>query len=134
MDFDELISYTKPLNLLYVEDDQNTREMTAMILEELFNSITIAVDGVDAFEKLKKNTFDIVISDINMPNMNGIELFKKIREIDRNIMLIFLSAHNDETFILESTRIGVDGYLLKPIDFEQLSKTLIKATKKISLH
>jgi len=128
--FDEIVKHSKPLKLLFVEDNQDIREMTAMILEDFFDSITIAVDGVDALEKFRKSTFDIVISDINMPNMNGLELFKKIREIDQSVSLIFLSAHNEENYFIESIHIGVDSYLLKPIDLEQLSNTLYRVVQK----
>ncbi|SFP93048.1 EAL domain-containing response regulator [Hydrogenimonas thermophila] len=128
--FDEIVKHSKPLKLLFVEDNQDAREMTAMILEDFFDSITIAVDGVDALEKFKKSTFDIVISDVNMPNMNGLELFKKIREIDQSVSLIFLSAHNEENYFIESIHIGVDSYLLKPIDLEQLSNTLYRVVQK----
>ena len=124
------LDYLKQLNVLFVEDDQHAREIITMILEDMFAGVVSAVDGVDAFEKFQKNSFDIVISDINMPRMNGLKLFKKIKEIDQNVSLVFLTAHNEDSYFLESIKIGVNGYLLKPIDIEQLTKTLMRITQK----
>ena len=127
---DEEINYLKQLKILFVEDNQNAREMTAMIFEEIFATVIVAVDGIDAFEKFQQDSFDMVISDINMPRMNGLELFKKIKEIDKNTPLVFLSAHNEDSYFLESIKIGVNGYLLKPIEINQLMDTLVRITQK----
>jgi len=126
----EEINYLKNLKVLFVEDDLNAREITTMILEDIFGNVVSAVDGIDAFEKFQHDSFDIVISDINMPRMNGIELFKKIKEINQDVSLIFLSAHNESNYFLEGIKIGVNGYLLKPIDIHQLMNTFIRVAQK----
>ncbi|SFV64942.1 diguanylate cyclase/phosphodiesterase (GGDEF & EAL domains) with PAS/PAC sensor(s) [hydrothermal vent metagenome] len=126
----EEINYLKNLKVLFVEDDLNAREITTMILEDIFGNVVSAVDGIDAFEKFQHDSFDIVISDINMPRMNGIELFKKIKEINQDVSLIFLSAHNESNYFLEGIKIGVNGYLLKPINIHQLMNTFIRVAQK----
>ena len=116
------------LKLLFVEDDENTREVMSIFLEEYFTHIEVAVDGLDALKKYENNNFDVIISDINMPNMSGLELFRKIREKDKNIILILTTAYNDENFIKESEEIGINEYFSKPIDVDKLIITLQKIT------
>ena len=130
IDLDEVVEYSRDLTLLYVEDNADAREMTEMILEDFFDNIVIAVDGEDGFNKFQENKIDIVITDINMPKLNGIEMGKKIRKIDDNIPLIMLSAHNEDSFFVDSIKLGVDAYLLKPLDVDQLSSTIARITKK----
>ena len=124
IDIDETLKYSQKLHLLYVEDNEDAREMTAMILEDYFDNITIAVDGKDGYEKFKNSKIDLIITDINMPNMDGLEMSKKIREIDRDVSIIILSAHNEDDFFMNSIQIGINGYLLKPINIEQLTKQI----------
>ncbi len=132
VDLEEIIKHSIKLKLLYVEDNKDTREMTAMMLEDFFGSIILSVDGEDGLKKFKENDIDIVLTDINMPKLNGIELCRKIREVDKDIPLLVLSAHNEKNYFEDSKEIGVDGYLLKPIDIEQLSELLYKVVQKIT--
>jgi len=124
IDLEEIIEKTKDLKLLYVEDNQDTREMTAMMLEDFFDTIILSIDGEEGLQKFKENDIDIVLTDINMPKLNGIELCKKIKEIDKDVPLLILSAHNEQIYYDDSEKIGIDGYLLKPIDIEQFSEVL----------
>ncbi len=127
---DEIIKYSKDLKLLYVEDNKDSREMTSMILEDFFDNILIAIDGEDGYQKFIQNDIDIIITDINMPKMNGLEMIAKIKEIDADIPILVLSAHNEDDFFIKSIKLGVDGYLLKPIDLEQLVAMINKTVKK----
>ena len=127
---DKTIENSQNLTLLYVEDNKDAREMTSMILEDFFNKIIVAVDGEDGYNKFLNNKIDLVISDINMPKMNGLELCKKIRETDMKIPIIVLSAHSEDNFISESLKYGVSNYLLKPIDIDQLSTIIFQITQK----
>ncbi len=126
----EIKKYTKNLTLLYAEDDQDAREMTAMIFEEFFSNVIVAIDGEDGYEKFISNTIDLVITDINMPKINGLDLIKKIRQKDSDIPVIILSARNEDNFFIDSIHYGVNGYLLKPIDINQLSSTIQRVTQK----
>lgn len=116
---EKLVEFTKNLTLLYVEDDQYSREQTISILELFFDKIVIAVDGKDAVDKYNNHTIDFIITDINMPNMNGLQLIEIIRENNKHIPIMIVSAHSDTDFFLESIKLGVDGYLIKPIESEQ---------------
>ena len=79
-DINALIKQTKTLSLLYVEDDDQTRKGTLETLTLFFERITLAVDGQDALERFQAGDFDLIITDINMPNLDGIEMIKKIKE------------------------------------------------------
>ena len=116
----KLVKYTKKFTVLFVEDSEDIRLSVSEILEMLFGNVIIALDGVDGLEKFKNNHIDLVISDVSMPNMNGLDMARKIREIDEFIPFLFLSAFNEPDYILESLDIGVDGYLNKPLDIDKL--------------
>jgi len=132
MTMTELLGETQDLTLLYVEDNEETREGTLFFLENLFKNIVIAIDGEDGLEKFKTNDIDIVISDINMPRMDGLEMSKEILKIDSEVPILIFSAHNESRFFLDAIQIGIEGYLLKPLDTDQFLIALSKAVKKIS--
>ena len=129
----ELSGLCKGLKLLYVEDDTMARETTLKLLNNLFDTIVVAVDGEDGLEKFKNESFDIVLSDINMPNLNGLEMLEHIRNIDENIFVLLLSAHNDSQYFLQAIELNIDGYILKPLVYEQLFKALLKIVENIKL-
>ena len=122
---------SKQLKVLYVEDDDRARQTTLEMLENLFNNIVIAKDGQEALNLYRTQKFDIIITDINMPNMNGIELLKEIRKVDTNISTIILSAHNESDYFLDAIKLGVDGFILKPLNFNQFSMVIQKVVYKI---
>ncbi len=130
IDISKVIEYSQNLKLLYVEDNVDAREMTTMILEDFFDTIIVAKDGEDGYQKFKENDVDLIITDINMPKMNGIVMSEKIRALDSEVPIIVLSAHNEDNFFLESIKIGINGYLLKPIDIEQLSTVILRVIQK----
>ena len=130
---EELINYTQTLKLLYVEDNKEARESTLLILKEFFSSIVVAINGEDGYEKFQENDIDLIITDINMPKINGLEMIKKVREIDKDVSILVLSAYNESGFFMESIKLGVEGYLLKPIDMDQFLGVLEKAIQKIQL-
>ncbi len=126
-----IIKNSKKLRLLYVEDNQAAREATLLILNEFFDHIVVGIDGQDGVEKFQQNKIDIIITDINMPRLNGLEMTKQIRSFDRDVPILVLSAYNESGFFMESIKLGVDGYLLKPIDMEQFLEALKKIVSKI---
>jgi len=131
IDIKTLIQDTKNLKLLYVEDNKDARETTILALDNFFDDIIVAVDGEDGFSKYKEHTFDLILTDINMPKLNGLEMVQKIREIDKTIPILVLSAYNDPTFFIDSIKLGVEGYILKPIDITQFTTIISKVTQTI---
>lgn len=125
------VEFLKTLTILYVEDDEQIREKFEMILCKLFQKVLVADDGVEGLQKFKQSNsnndyIDIIISDINMPNMDGMELLSSIRKIDKEIPFIFTTAYTDTDFLISSIQEGVTDYFVKPVD----AKAIIKKVQK----
>lgn len=118
---------TKELTLLYVEDDDILRESTLALLNNFFDDIETAVDGQDGLEKFQKHPFDLIMSDIRMPKLDGLSMSREIRTLNPQQHIIILSAHNDTQYFESSIDIGIDGYLVKPLKTEQFLHVLNKA-------
>lgn len=129
----EIIAITKTLKLLYIEDDEIASSTTIELLENFFVDITVAYDGQDGLEKFNTGDFDIILSDINMPKLNGIEMLKEIRALDKEIPVLFLSAYNEISYLMDGIKLGVDGYIIKPLELSQFIIALSKVTDKIVL-
>lgn len=129
----DIIKETKQLKLLYVEDNDETREITLSILKSFFKNIISALDGKDGLEKFKTNDIDIVICDINMPNMNGLDMSKEILKIDQSIPIFIVSAYNEIDLFADAIKIGIEGYIVKPLEMKQFLQVLSKCIEKIKL-
>ena len=129
----EIRDLSHDLKLLYVEDDDKSRETTLEMFKNLFDNIVIAKDGKEALELFRINNFDIIITDINMPNMDGIELLGEIRKEDTKISIIILSAYDESTYLLDAIKLDVDGFILKPLEFKQFLVVIKKVAQKINL-
>ena len=115
------------LKILYVEDSDDAREMFVSLLSfgsESGENIIVAKNGKEGLEKFKENDIDLVITDINMPEMNGLEMAEEIKKINSNVPIIVISAHDEKEHFIKSIEIGIDGYLIKPVNFEQLQGVL----------
>ena len=110
--------------ILIVEDEPISLEMLSKTLKEDYNVLT-ADNGKKGFELYKKFNPHIIISDLNMPIMNGIELIQKIRELDQNSKIIITTFKNDVQTLLQASELKLFKYLIKPIDFIAL-KNIIK--------
>jgi len=126
-----MIKHTSTWKLLYVEDNELARTSTLGILNEFFADIVVAVDGEDGFEKFKENSIDLIITDINMPRLNGLDMLKKIRKIDKEVVAIVFSAHNETKYLDDSKELNVLDYVLKPISMEQFIEVLATAVDKM---
>ena len=120
----ELLKVTKELNLLYVEDNKDSRVFTLEMLTRFFDRISVAKNGIEGLEKFKKEKFDLVLTDINMPKMNGLDMINAIHEIDANILILVLSAHNEKNYVEEAYKCGAQHYLSKPLSLTELVETL----------
>jgi len=132
MTFLNLKEYTKNLTLLYVEDDKNTREEFGEILNVLFNNVVVAIDGLDGLEKFKSNDIDLIITDINMPKMNGVKMTEQIMLLDKEANIIILSAHNESKYLIDTIKLKVAAFLLKPLSTQQFTTTLFEVVKEIN--
>ncbi len=119
--------------LLYVEDEKLLRESTLNYFKKFFLNIDVAEDGEAGLEFYEKNHYDLVITDILMPKLNGIEMLKRIKQINNEQETIIISAYSDSSYFTEAIMLDVSGYILKPIDFNQMNKTLLRSVSKLSL-
>ncbi len=123
--FIKLLGKLQNVKVLYVEDNKDVREQTLKMLEDLFDDIYTAENGLEALNtfKLVKN-FELIITDINMPIMDGIEMSKNIREIDSNIPIIVMSAHHENKILEDIKQYNITQYLFKPINLDEFINTL----------
>lgn len=127
----QVIEYTTNLKLLYVEDNECVRDATLLILDKFFRNITVAIDGQDGLDKYNLSSFDLIITDINMSKLNGLDMIREIRKIDKDISILVLSAYNEAEYFMDSIKLGVDSYLIKPINLNQFLDVLSKVTSKV---
>lgn len=117
--------FLKNLTILYVEDDEIAREKLAKILKRVFKDVLLASNGVDGYvlfqeQQLENNTIDLILSDINMPKMNGIEMLENIRSLDTDVPIIYTTARTESEHLLKAIELNVNHYVLKPIDSEDV--------------
>ncbi len=125
IDIQKIIDTSKKKKVLYVEDNKDARESMIGLLTNIFSDITIAVDGKDGLDKFYENKFsyDLIISDINMPKMNGIEMVTQIKKEKEDIKVLLLSAYSENEYPLDAN-LKIDVRLNKPINFERLFEEL----------
>jgi len=123
-DINKLYKYSKVLDVLYVEDDKLLRSRTFALLETLFKSVEVADNGLIGLNKCKENRYNIIITDINMPVLDGIEMTKKIRKFNPEQKIIVISAHNESEILIDLIKAGVHNFLLKPIIQQDMMETL----------
>ncbi len=128
-----LVEKTNKLNLLYVEDNSDVMTSTLKILETFFINIDTAMDGSEGLDKFKekKDYYDLVISDINMPKMDGLEMIYGIKQINNEIPIVITTAHNDYTYLIKAIEMKVDRYLMKPLEIGQIIDVLSDIAKMI---
>jgi len=124
---------SKNKQILLVEDDVNFGTVLRDYLQLNGYKVVLARNGLDGFEKFKKNEFDICILDVMMPYKDGFTLAKEIRSKDKSTPIVFLTAKSMKDDVLKGYKIGADDYLTKPFDAEILLKklkVLIQRTEK----
>jgi len=111
----------KELRVLYAEDDLKTRESMIRILKRFFGELVAVENGEVGLKKFKeylskKEPFDIVITDINMPVMNGIDMIRSIRELDVTIPILLVTAHSEANHLFDAINLNVSQYVVKPVN------------------
>ncbi|RXJ63752.1 DNA-binding response regulator [Halarcobacter anaerophilus] len=118
--------------MLFVEDEINISKLLKDALADYFFSFTIANNGEEGLEKYKKINPDIIITDIMMPKLDGLEMTKRIREENETIPIIVLSAFSDKEKLLKAIDIGITKYFIKPFDPEEVLEYLCAIAKKLN--
>lgn len=127
----EMKEKAKSLSLLYVEDEPSSREQVGTIFKLFFTSMTVAQDGEEGWEYYQNGTFDLVVTDINMPRMNGIELTQKIKNLNPMQKVVIVSAHDSGEYLFAAIRAGVDDFILKPVEMNQFEMVINKVITEI---
>ncbi|RPJ01154.1 MAG: sigma-54-dependent Fis family transcriptional regulator, partial [Deltaproteobacteria bacterium] len=120
-----------PLKILVVDDEPALRELLKRGLSQLGNySVEVASNGEEAVEKIEKDIFDLVLTDLMMPEMNGMDLLKTIKGRRPEIIVIMMTAHGSIETAVEAMRLGANDYITKPIDFNEILIHISKAQKE----
>ncbi|WP_417327324.1 response regulator transcription factor [Halarcobacter sp.] len=126
----ELLEFSKGLKILFIEDNLDVREQLNKLFENFFSNIDVCFNGFEALEEYKKhktdndNFYDLVITDISMPKLDGIELCKEIFKINKEQKVLVISAHTEKEKIAQLNEIGVTHILQKPVEHTSLISTL----------
>ena len=137
IDYVSLEKYAKDISILFVEDDEGISKKMELLLYEIFSKIKVAFDGKEALEeycnyyKTNNEYPDLIITDIQMPNMDGIELIKHIYKENPNQKIIVLSAHNESEYLMELVNLGIYRFILKPMDYDNFFEIIFKISKEI---
>lgn len=137
LNYNKVYELSKDLNILYVEDDLNFAKETSEVFNELFEKVDMAYNGEEAIAKYLKyyesrdKYYDIVITDISMPKQNGISLIECIYKIHKPQNIIVISAHNSSENLFELVNMGIEQFLLKPLDFNKLLQTIYDCALKL---
>lgn len=120
-----------PKQILIADDSKSIREVLAFSLINEGYQVLVACDGMDAISFFDGRTIDLLLTDYHMPNMNGLELISKVREMEayKHIPMLVLTTENQGSIIKEAKNSGATGWLLKPFNTEKLMQTLRKVIR-----
>lgn len=125
----------KDLVVLYVEDQKDAQEELVNIFNKTFKKTIYANDGEDGLNKFiahKKRDYniDIVVTDINMPRLNGLKMIREIKKLDSSVKYVLTTAYTDTEYLLESIELGITAYITKPINVMKLLEKIEYAYKE----
>lgn len=127
--------------ILFVEDDRELNQTVCMFLNQNGYEAIGALNANDAYDEMYGNIFDLIISDIMMPGVDGYEFARTVRELDKEIPILFMTARDDFESKRKGYRAGIDDYMVKPIDLDEmllriealLRRAKIASNKKIEI-
>ncbi|MCK9472741.1 response regulator transcription factor [Sulfurimonas sp.] len=128
----------KDMSILLAEDETELRETLSEYLQIFFSRVYTAACGNEAYDIYKQKRPEIILTDINMPNLDGLDMIAKIRKDDKETRIIVMSAHSDQEKLLSAIKLHLETYLIKPIKTDALKNILLgtvnlirKTTNKI---
>lgn len=129
----KLKEYAAECKVLYVEDDEIIRQQTNDFLSRFFQNITLAENGKEGLDKYQNGSYDIIITDINMPVMNGIEMIEAIRDENPEQIILVTSAYNDSDNLIKLINLGIMRFVLKPFNNKQFIIMLYQIVEELHL-
>jgi len=130
-DLKKLKSAAQGFTILYVEDNKALRANAAKLLHKFFDDVVVAENGEIALEMFKEKHYQIVLTDIRMPQMDGIELTQNIKKIQPNTKIIIMSGHDEKEYLLKAIELGIFRYLKKPVNVTELTEVLYEGLQEI---
>jgi len=124
---ENLLEKLKNYTILCVEDEEGIRKRMVNTLKYYFKDVLDAPNGSDGYDLYLEYKPDIIISDIEMPNTNGISMVTKIRDKDLDVIIIMLTAYSSEEYLLQLINLNINHYILKPVDSDNLLNGIIKS-------
>ena len=127
INFLKISEKTKSMNLLYVEDDSLTRMSALELFEHIFNDVFVATDGQEGLELFleNKDSIDIIITDQSMPELNGTEMIREIRKVNKEILIYLFSGYSDDEITPLIKELFISENFVKPINYTQFIDSLI---------
>jgi DNA-binding response OmpR family regulator len=125
------IEKIKDISILLAEDESELRETLSEYLQIFFSRVYTAECGAEAYDIYKQKRPDIILTDISMPNLNGLDMISKIREHDNETKIIVMSAHSDQEKLLNAIKLHLETYLIKPIKTDSLKSVLFETVELI---
>ncbi|NLC27718.1 MAG: response regulator, partial [Campylobacteraceae bacterium] len=128
---EKLAQIGKKMRILHIEDDVALQQELMLLLSDIFDFITFARDGLEGLASFEKNDFDLVITDIKMPKMDGIEMIEQMRKLKPSQHIIVTSAYNEIEYLTKLINLQVNGFILKPLDSNAMFQTLYRSVRHI---
>lgn len=119
--------------ILVVDDDKGVREALAEFLASLDYLVETAEDGQDALNKYRKGDFEVILADVIMPNVDGMELLRRIRDVSDDVIFLMITGHPSIGTAVESIKRGADDYITKPFHLEDVKIRITKAIEERTL-
>lgn len=126
-----LLDILSDKKVLYAEDEKSIRDNIAEILELFFDKVVSVKDGIEATYEMGLESYDVLIFDICMPHMDGLEVIQKVRKKDKKIPIIILSAHTEEQYLWRAVELKITKYLKKPYDKDTFIDALNEAALEL---
>lgn len=117
--------------VLYAEDEEDIRQNVTEILELFFEDVVAVGDGKEALEQMELSSFDVLMFDVCMPNLDGLEAIKKIRQKDKKVPIIILSAHAEQEYLWRAVELKITKYLTKPYSKDELIDSFCKVALEL---
>ncbi len=122
------------MNILLIEDEPDVRKSVSNFLTKLGHDVVDAIDGMDGLQKFHTQNFDLVITDVRMPKMDGLELMRRIKQIERSpVDMIIITGHGDMDNAIKALKYGAFDYLQKPINVRELAITIERSSQYTTL-
>ncbi len=133
MDIRELKDITKNLSLLYVEDNSCLSKIKTELFEDIFKLTVLAEDGDKGLERYKQAHYDLVITDINLPKLNGLKMLEEIFKIDKKQSVVVISAYSEVEYLSKIQELNIKHFLTKPAKSKDILNAIYESVKSLEI-